>query len=417
METLICNISGKTVRKTLGGRSYLVAPAALIVSGVLNGSHGPILYTEEEYSRNPTAWNHIPIVVNHPYDDNYEPPRPVSARTEKVLNEAGIGFLLNSRSEGKLLSETWFDEIRTRELVPNVANSLDNNEPIELSTGLDMDRVDVAEGSVFNGVEYKQLATNYRPDHLAVLPDGIGACSIKDGCGVLVNKDKEKSGMAKMTDEAKKEIVDNLISNCACQFEEDDREVLNAFNDEKLVGWKERTAKQVVKNAENKKKEEEKVLVANKSKEGFVDDLGNSHTFNDDTKKWETELKESKEDGTVVGNIEVKLVETKVETTEEWIANAPPEIRSSVLHAQKLEQREIGKLVEKLTVNLEGDEKDEVVKVLNEKSLNELETLSKLAPKVEDNQQTHNDYSGMGESHVSNQAFDRDADLLIAPTV
>ena len=40
----------------------------------------------------------------------------------------------------------------------------------------------------YMGKSYTYIAKNYRPDHLAVLPDNSGACSISDGCGVLVNQ-------------------------------------------------------------------------------------------------------------------------------------------------------------------------------------------------------------------------------------
>src|SRR5690606_13771547 len=31
---------------------------------------------------------------------------------------------------------------------------------------------------------YHSVARDYKPDHIAILPDRIGACSIADGCGV-----------------------------------------------------------------------------------------------------------------------------------------------------------------------------------------------------------------------------------------
>jgi hypothetical protein len=38
-----------------------------------------------------------------------------------------------------------------------------------------------------NGMEYGRIARNLMPDHLAILPDKIGACSIADGAGLLRN--------------------------------------------------------------------------------------------------------------------------------------------------------------------------------------------------------------------------------------
>ena len=54
---------------------------------------------------------------------------------------------------------------------------------MEVSTGLFTENVQA--NGVFGGKAYHAIATNYRPDHLAILPDQIGACSIEDGAGLL----------------------------------------------------------------------------------------------------------------------------------------------------------------------------------------------------------------------------------------
>ena len=38
---------------------------------------------------------------------------------------------------------------------------------------------------MWNGEEYSEVLRNYRPDHLAILPDLVGACSLDDGAGFL----------------------------------------------------------------------------------------------------------------------------------------------------------------------------------------------------------------------------------------
>ena len=62
---------------------------------------------------------------------------------------------------------------------------------MELSTGLFTDNDETA-GVSPKGRNYEAVARNHRPDHMAVLPDQVGACSINDGCGVLVNEEKPK---------------------------------------------------------------------------------------------------------------------------------------------------------------------------------------------------------------------------------
>jgi hypothetical protein len=91
-----------------------------------------------------------------------------------------------------VIAEGWFDIEKTKKIDPRVFNALEKGNKLELSTGLDTDNIPAAIGAAWNGRNYTHVARNYRPDHLAILPDQIGACSISDGCGVLVNQKKEK---------------------------------------------------------------------------------------------------------------------------------------------------------------------------------------------------------------------------------
>lgn len=178
VERLVVNITGNPVRKTFQGREYLVASATLIVPGVLNGSQGPLYYPADEVSKSPSRWDTIPILVYHPTEND-------SGRSLKVLDRQGIGHIANSRFEnGKLQSDLWFDAERTQSVDPRVYNAVLNSKAIELSTGLGTENEDAEDGANFNGTEYKATARNYQPDHLAILPDQVGACSLSDGCGV-----------------------------------------------------------------------------------------------------------------------------------------------------------------------------------------------------------------------------------------
>jgi len=179
--TVTANLTSGVRRETLQGREYLVAPLTMIVPGVLAGSKGPLYYPEEEVKKNPTAWNGMPIVVNHPMVNGI----PVEARSPGVLDKQQIGTVFNARYKGKLVAEGWFDVERTRKTNVGIYEQLINNKPIELSTGLYTDNEPYR--GVWNGREYHYVARNYRPDHLAILVGSRGACSIKDGCGVLIN--------------------------------------------------------------------------------------------------------------------------------------------------------------------------------------------------------------------------------------
>jgi hypothetical protein len=175
------------------GKRYLVSKVTLLVPGVLSGSKGPLFYPKKEIQKSVDGWNDIPIVVEHPTRNGV----PVTAQSSGVVKKQGIGFLRNPKisNNGSLVADGWFCEEDMKRIDKRIKTLIENGEKIEVSTGLFTEDVE-REGS-FNGRKYEYIATNYKPDHLAVLPDDIGACSVKDGCGVNNKLNKEKSNMAK----------------------------------------------------------------------------------------------------------------------------------------------------------------------------------------------------------------------------
>lgn len=190
MLTIVSNFRGNLKRVTANGREFLVAPLTMIVTGVLNGSKGALYYPADEISRNVDAWNGMPLVVNHPTDDEG---RPISARTPEAWTKYGIGHVHNSAfRRGKLVAEGWFDVDLTQRVDARVLNRLLAGDRIELSTGLFTQDFPAPPGATYNGKRFDFIARNYRPDHLAILPDVPGACSLRDGCGVnVVNANPE----------------------------------------------------------------------------------------------------------------------------------------------------------------------------------------------------------------------------------
>jgi hypothetical protein len=190
LETLTANLAGKPRHEDWNGRQYLVVPLTMLVPGVLSGSKGPLLYPADEVRKSPDDWNHIPIVVYHPMKDG----KPVSARSPSILSKYGVGFVFHSRtdSKGVLKGEGWLDVEATRRVDKSVLDSVQLGKPLELSTGLFVDDEPAPEGAIFNDHrgtrKYVGIARNYKPDHLAILPSGKGACSLADGCGVLINE-------------------------------------------------------------------------------------------------------------------------------------------------------------------------------------------------------------------------------------
>ena len=191
MEFVIANAASKARSEKLNGRDYLVAPATLIVPGVLNGSKGALYYPPEETSKDPWAWNGMPLILRHPVGSDGQ---HVSGRSPGVFDKSGLGWLWNAKANGKLQGEAWFDVLNVkradRDLPPSqqIFPKLRDGKPIELLTGLWTDNEAAPPGSNHNGKPYDFVARNYRPDHVAILPDQTGACSVQDGCGISVNQ-------------------------------------------------------------------------------------------------------------------------------------------------------------------------------------------------------------------------------------
>ena len=165
-------------REVLGGKSHFVIPVVAIVEGVLNG----LLYTQNELSKFVASWNGRPVPVGHPKgkDGGY-----ISANSPGLEDSANIGRFFNAAYEGgKLKGEIWIDVKKAESLgYTDIIKHFEKGLMMEVSTGLYADSD--GEAGEFNGVEYRGVARHIRPDHLALLPHDVGACSIEDGCGAM----------------------------------------------------------------------------------------------------------------------------------------------------------------------------------------------------------------------------------------
>lgn len=188
----------QTRYETLEGKQYLVVPCVMMTEGVHEGSGGAIYYSVEELAKVPVAWNSKPVVVYHPEFNG----QSVSACDPIILEKYRIGTLYNTKWEdGKLKTECWIDEEKANQVDERVLEAIENGTMMEVSTGLFMDN-EKEEGE-WNGEKYYSIASNFRPDHLAILPDLKGACSIEDGAGLLRN--------VELLQGAEKRLADNLF--------------------------------------------------------------------------------------------------------------------------------------------------------------------------------------------------------------
>jgi hypothetical protein len=178
--TLVFNFMGRARIQKLHGRDHYVVPMVMITEGVYDGNEGAFLYPAEEIEKSEMAWNHMPITVWHPKTKK-------TAREPKVLNEQACGVVLNTKwnkNTKKLRAEAWFDVEKTGALDDRVVTNIQNARMTEVSTGLGL-KLQKKPGKWTNGRDYVGIARDLQPDHLAVLPAGEGACSIKDGAGLF----------------------------------------------------------------------------------------------------------------------------------------------------------------------------------------------------------------------------------------
>jgi hypothetical protein len=172
-------------RRTLEGRPHLVVPMVMLVPGVATGSQGPLLYEAADLKHSVPLWNGRPIVVYHP-DMKYSS----AAGHPEVFDAQRIGTVFGARFErGALRADAWIDEGRCALVDNRVLAAVLQGEMMELSTGLFTDNE--SRRGEHMGRAYDAVARNHRPDHLAVLPDMRGACSIEDGAGLCRNELRE----------------------------------------------------------------------------------------------------------------------------------------------------------------------------------------------------------------------------------
>lgn len=158
------------------GRAHLKVPCVMILEGVHCNPKGCFLYRQEALALNVSDWNGMPVSIQHPIN---------TERCDNPIthNEQVTGEVFNARMDGnKLKADLFLDETRLMELNSNLHNQVLQGNAIEVSTGLIA--MQMANGGTWSGQDYDGEVLNLKPDHLAILPGDVGACSIEDGCGI-----------------------------------------------------------------------------------------------------------------------------------------------------------------------------------------------------------------------------------------
>jgi len=166
--------------ESIGDKSYFVVNGVPLVEGVLNGR----LVEAKEFGAFVKDWNGVPVVMRHP-KSNGGSARVISPDVPVV------GRFYNAKLDGtRLVGEFWLDpdmlqEQDGQELISMIKAS----KPVEISTGYYAESVPTT--GQWNGKDYGLVDQNLHPDHIALLPDEIGACSVADGCGLNRNQEDE----------------------------------------------------------------------------------------------------------------------------------------------------------------------------------------------------------------------------------
>ncbi len=240
----------------LKGREYIVAPIVFMVEGVhaplvQDASSGEIRYgglffSNSVISRNVEQWNGLPVAVNHPKDAYGN---IISCRQPDVMQAQGVGSLWNSRFNDGLKGEVWIDVAEAERLMPAALKHIRSGRPVEVSIGAGFMVED--ESGVWNGEEYNGVVTYVQGDHVAILLDEKGACSVEDGCGIraaakeqaddVKKEKKEEVGMSEKKVSAAapdpcdgcSAIIDELVGKEGA-WNESDREWMNDLGKETL---------------------------------------------------------------------------------------------------------------------------------------------------------------------------------------
>jgi len=161
------------------GTDYLVVKGVAIVEGVLNKYYVPF----DEFGAFEKDWDGVPLVLRHP-QGNGGSARVPNPDVPVIGNFYGATLEADNR---RMTGEYWFskEKLLSTPEGERIHNDILAGKMIETSTGY-FASIENKPGQV-SGKTYLGIQRNIHPDHIAVLPDEVGACSIRDGCGINRN--------------------------------------------------------------------------------------------------------------------------------------------------------------------------------------------------------------------------------------
>jgi len=212
-ENLVDNQAPRFIDKV--GREYIDVPAIILGMQVIHGNggyeFGAELVTENALWSSINQWNDKPVVIYH---------TDGSAREIENLVEEKVGFVHSA----EVIGAEYDEEVRNPrikvmlrldvELLKQhgedgqlIIDTFDSGNIMEMSTGYWLVEWLFQEGS-FRGREFSAIQVEIMPDHLALLPNAVGAYSIQDGGGANRNNKGEP-----MKDNEIKTFVEETVAN------------------------------------------------------------------------------------------------------------------------------------------------------------------------------------------------------------
>ena len=191
----------------IAGTKYLIAPVTIMTEGVHTGSSGSVLHKGDILKNSVDQWNGIPTIPYHPSNNGQYVSVNALSQAKNDIN----GKLFNvhfDEESNNLNADAWLDVSKLENKTPELLQALEAGQEVNVSVGEGGDIVQ--ESGEFNGEGYIGYNDNYRPDHLAILMNENGACSLEDGCGIRgYSEDSPTFIYEKTRDDIKKEITVN----------------------------------------------------------------------------------------------------------------------------------------------------------------------------------------------------------------
>lgn len=172
------NNTGQVRREEIDGTEYLVAPTTFIKSMNLHRGYVPKREVKDATKR----WEGTPIVADHPTDPSGE----FVSVNDPSADKTPFGFIDNTETEvdddAKTQGEIWVNVEKAKELdgLPKaIANDLESGETLAVSSSYGGQRLPSGK---YDGQRRDKVIGGLRPDHVAILRNRDGRCSIDDGC-------------------------------------------------------------------------------------------------------------------------------------------------------------------------------------------------------------------------------------------